>query len=322
MHRLIAFVLLASIALFGAEDPKLRQRANELAQRSIAITSPVSWPPHRYTATFQYTSADGTITEGSETVADDGGNSYRTETKFGSFYSLVVKNPRMKGDKVTEPIAPPGLREMRSVRPAYTVSFDKEDVIHDIRDSTVQGRPAFCVQFVSNFGSKSQSGEICYDKAIGALLHFQFGNEVVDSSNWVPFAGLWFPSHIEKSEEGKRVISIDQAFEPVASFPTETFEVPPDARPWIWCREYRQPIGNSMPQPDAGPGDNVDDILVQGRITSDGRVTNTGIRKSGRPDLEAEALRIAQKWTFHPAMCDETPVAATGDFLLHFKGRQ
>jgi len=321
MKTVLIAALLCALGAFASEDPKLRQEANELAQRSIAVSTPVQWPQHHAVIEFRYTDPLGTSTEGRVTIDRESAFIHRTEIVFGDFHSLHIQGPAAVGGSKNQSLAPPGVREIQKLSPVYTIRFDHEDIINEIRTSTVQGRPARCIYFTSNFGSKSKDGEVCYDRAAGMLLHFRFGGEVIDNSNWTEFGGAWLPRHVEKSEDGRPLLSMDQTFTLVDSFPPDTFTLTGDARPFKVCTEWRRPTGVHMPQPKAGPGENVDDIVVQGRIERDGSVTTVGILSSKRPDLEAEALKVASQWTFRPAACNGEPEPSNGDFTLHFKGR-
>ncbi len=68
MRTTLALMLLFALPLLAVEDPKLREQANNLAERSVVVTSPVHWPPHRHDVKFQYTASDGTTTEGTLAV--------------------------------------------------------------------------------------------------------------------------------------------------------------------------------------------------------------------------------------------------------------
>ena len=319
MKTVLTAALLCAIPLVASEDPKLRQEANESAQRSIAVTTPKQWPPHRCVTTFRYTDAEGNTTEGVNTFDYQAPYTRRIETTYGDYHSIIVEGPGVAGGKNVLP--PPGVREMSKLTPSYTIRFDQEDVINEIRDATEQSRPARCIEFTSSFGAKSQDGEVCYDRAQGMLLHFRFGGQVIDNTNWIQFGGVWLPTHIEEMEDGRHVVTIDRAYTAVDSFPADTFTLPPDVPPFVWCKDWRRPTGLSMPQPKAGPGENIDDIVVQGRIERDGSVSNLAIRSSKRPDLDAEALQVAGQWKFRPATCESVPQSSHGDFTLHFKGR-
>jgi TonB family protein len=45
------------------------------------------------------------------------------------------------------------------------------------------------------------------------------------------------------------------------------------------------------------------------------------VQSSERPDLNDEALSIAQQWRFTPARCNGKPDPHEVDFTLEFKGR-
>jgi TonB family protein len=321
MKTVLAAVLLFAYPLLASEDPKLRQQANELADRAIAASRPTPWPPYHAEVRFRSVGPDGTSIEGTQVVDYQAQNARRREISAGRYHALMVISPTAAGASDTEPLPPPAVRKLEKLFPAYWIRFDKEDVILDVRDSTVLGRPARCIQFQSNFGSQSRNAEACYDNAMGVLVHFRFGGETIDSSDWNKFAGVWLPGHIEETEDGRPTVTLDQSFTQVDSFPADTFVVPPGAASYSRCEAFQGATGISMPQPPAGPGDNVDDIVVQGQIERDGRVSNPSVLKSKRPDLNAEALQLITQWTFHPTMCNGEVTRSRGTFTLHFKGR-
>jgi Gram-negative bacterial TonB protein C-terminal len=321
MKTVIAAVLLCALPLIASEDPKLRQEAEELAQRSLAISENPKWPAHRRVVQFRYTDSEAVTTEGTASMDYEAPHTRRSEVSFGNYHSLHIEGPGVAGGQRTELVPPPGVREMQHVTPSYTIRFDHEDIINDIRDATVQARAARCITFTTNFGATSKDGEVCYDRGQGMLLHFQFGGKVLDNSNWTRVGAAWIPAHIEETEDGRHLITIDQTITLIDSFPPDTFTLPSGVPPYQWCTDWRRPTGLHMPQPPAGPGDNVDDIAVQGRIERDGTLTNLAIRDSKRPDLNAEALAVAAKWTFRAATCDGKAASSSADFVLHFKGR-
>jgi hypothetical protein len=76
-----------------------------------------------------------------------------------------------------------------------------------------------------------------------------------------------------------------------------------------------------MPQPKPGNGGGNSDVVIRGMAGMDGKMYNTTVQSSDRPELSAEAQQLASQWTFTPAMCDGRPDAHEVDFVLHFKGR-
>jgi TonB family protein len=313
--------MLCAITLVASEDPKLRQEANELADRAIAVSRPARWAPYHSEAHFHHTSSDGSSTEGTYVIDYQAPNTRRREVSVGDFHALMIITPSGAGATETQPLLPPAAREVERIFPLYSIRFDKEDVIHDVRNSTFMGKPTRCIYFQSNFGSQTREGEACFDTAMGTLVHFRFGGQTIDSTNWTKFAGYWLPGHIEESEDGRLSMTIDQSFTAVDSFPPETFVIPPGATPFARCETFKGATGVSMPQPESGPGDNVDDIVVQGQIERDGTVTNAAILRSKRPDLNAEALQLIAQWRFRPTRCNGEVTRSRGTFTLHFKGR-
>jgi TonB family protein len=304
MKTVLTAALLWALPLLASEDPKLRQQASELADKAIAASRPAKWPPYHTEVSFRSVGPDGTSTEGTYVVDYQAPNTRRREISAGSYHALMVISPSAAGAADTEPLPPPAVRKLEKLLPAYWIRFDKEDIILDVRDSIVMGRPARCIQFQSNFGSQTRNAEACYD-----------------SADWNKFAGAWLPKHIEQSEDGRLTVALDQSFTQVDSFPSDTFVVPPGAASYSRCETFQGATGISMPQPPAGPGDSADDIVVQGQIERDGGVTNAAILKSQRPDLNAEALQLITLWTFHPTRCNGEVTRSRGTFTLHFKGR-
>jgi TonB family protein len=76
-----------------------------------------------------------------------------------------------------------------------------------------------------------------------------------------------------------------------------------------------------MPQPASGARGPDSDVVVRGVIERDGRVSNTLVQSSERPDLNAEALGLVGQWTFLPAMCNGNPNPTEASFVVHFHGR-
>src|SRR5437879_1460012 len=125
MKTVLTVALLFALPLLASEDPKLRQEANELAQRSRPASTPAMWPPHRQVTEFRYTDVDGKITEGVLDLAYQAPYVLRTEISFGDYHSLNVEGPGVSGGKKNAPLAPPGVREMSQLI-RYLILFDKE----------------------------------------------------------------------------------------------------------------------------------------------------------------------------------------------------
>ena len=107
----------------------------------------------------------------------------------------------------------------------------------------------------------------------------------------------------------------------LAESPGNVLAAPPDAKVLRRCTTFRRAIGQSMPQPGSGSRGPDSDVVVRGVIERDGRVSNTLVQSSERPDLNAEALGLIGQWTFLPAMCNGDPNPTEASFVVHFHGR-
>jgi TonB family protein len=87
------------------------------------------------------------------------------------------------------------------------------------------------------------------------------------------------------------------------------------------CTTFRRAIGISMPQPKQGTLDGNYDVVVRGMIGADGKVHEAVVQESERPDLNAEALSLAQEWVFTPALCNGKPSITEASLTLHFQDR-
>jgi len=63
------------------------------------------------------------------------------------------------------------------------------------------------------------------------------------------------------------------------------------------------------------------DVMLHGTIGPDGRIHDPMINRSGRDDLNDEALKIFSTWTFTPAACNGQSVEIPADITLHFRNR-
>jgi TonB family protein len=60
---------------------------------------------------------------------------------------------------------------------------------------------------------------------------------------------------------------------------------------------------------------------VRGSVGFEGKLHEMVVQDSDRPELNAEALSVAQQWTFTPAMCNGKPDVHEAEITLHFQGR-
>ena len=101
----------------------------------------------------------------------------------------------------------------------------------------------------------------------------------------------------------------------------DMFTAPESAVVGVLCKTFRRAFGESMPQPPAGNGASVTQILVHAVIGLDGKVQDAVVESSDRPDLNDEALKTARSWTFTPSTCDGHPNIQEANLVIRFQGR-
>lgn len=60
-------------------------------------------------------------------------------------------------------------------------------------------------------------------------------------------------------------------------------------------------------------------VVLKVEITSEGRVESVKVVKSLRPDLDEQAVKAAENWTFKPAMKDGKPVRVYATLEINFR---
>jgi len=315
---LILFVLLSPFCF--SQDIQVREEAVRLLERADAVSSPANLPNLERIDTFRVFGADSTQ-EGTFTRVVIQGTGRREEYSFGNYHLVNVFTPGQMAVAGSPRIAPPEIVRLMRLTPIAMVRFDHEDVIHNIADREVDGRPAHCIEFDTTAGEKSQSNELCLDSANGTLLSFLQGNAFTENSDFFSFAGALFPGKINYSSGGVLKMQITQTMAPLTDATPNVLAAPPDAQIRKMCRTYRRAFGVSMPQPKPGNGGENTDVVLRGMIWGDGRIHDAVVQDSQRPDLNAEALSLIQQWVFTPALCNGAPNQTEASFELHFQGR-
>jgi TonB family protein len=86
------------------------------------------------------------------------------------------------------------------------------------------------------------------------------------------------------------------------------------------CETFQRAYGQSMPQPPA-TGALLTNIVVHAVIGVDGKVHEAAVESSERPDLNADAIKVVQGWTFTPSLCNGKPNPQEANLVVHFQGR-
>ncbi|PYU77731.1 MAG: hypothetical protein DMG50_29870 [Acidobacteria bacterium] len=273
------------------EDPLLHAEAVRLLERAVMLTVPV-WPANEEFANFRVPHpAPGEASEGS--------------IKIG------VRTPVNKRWEFT----------YRKLLPAFHGRFEPADIIRAIVDTTMEGRPARCIDFDTLKGDQQQSGQVCVDADRGFLLSVRQGDETIRQSAYFRFNNASLPGHIERWVANEKLLDIDSSVVVRTDYPPEYFDYPPDAKIDNSCREFHRAFAENTPQPVPKTLSNeAITVRVHGRVGKDGKPAALKALDVARPDFAEEAVRVVSTWTFHPAMCVYEPATQEMDFEVTFKG--
>jgi hypothetical protein len=326
MKLLLALTLIAcgctAVAQSSAtEDPQLRQEAVRLMERAAAASSPLTWPDLKRVDSFRAYGPQGERSGVySRTVQQN--KAVRNEAHFGTYAQVEVWHGRDVQSRQTGDMFPPELDDVWKLTPVRLMHFDDTDLIHAIRNDNVNGRAARCIAFETVTQHKSQlDNEFCVDAENGAFLRDRTGNELVEYSDYFPFAGAYFPAHIRYSVDGKLKTEIDQSMRALTADDMSDFVPPANAEHKIACGSFRRPLMINSPQPKPGNGGNTYEVVVRGLVKEDGHLYGAVVQSSEREDLNSEALAVADQWTFTPGMCDARPNQDEVEINLHFVNR-
>ncbi len=314
------FALSLSPARSFSQDLKLREQAVRLLERANAVSSSPKLPNLERVDTFRVFAADG-VREGSFSRVVIQGIGRREEYIYGDFHLVNVWTQKKVAVSGTQGILPPELVNVLRVSPIWLVRFDGEDVIHAITDRSINGQAARCIEFDTVKGQHTDNNELCVDARTGTLVLERLAGELVENSEFFPFAGALMPAKITYSQSGIQKLEIAQTMTALADSDANVLAPPPGSTMHRICTTFRRAFGVSMPQPKPGAGGRNDDIIVRAMVGYDGRVYDVTVQSSEREDLNAEALDIAKRWTFTPSMCDGHPDAHEVDITLQFQGR-
>jgi hypothetical protein len=315
------FLLFSPGSARAQQDIQLRARAITLVERANVASIARPFAPYEQTIVFHAYSPRKGTQEGRFTSVTIGPRAYRDEYEYADFHLLVVVNGEMIADVGNRSVAPFEVRKLTSLNPINHVSFDTSDVIRGIKDASVAGRPAQCIEFDTIVGEKSDANEICVDQQLGTLARIHTGSETITNTDFFPLHGAQYPSHISY-EDGEVRLDLEQTMTHFDGTPDPDLLVaPPDAKIMRVCVAYVRPYGQNLPQPKPGKGSQNVDVMLHGTIGADGKIHDPMINRSDREDLNDEAIRVFSTWTFTPAVCDGKPVEVPADITLHFQNR-
>jgi TonB family protein len=312
-----AFVVCAPFSF--PQTPQLRQEAVQLLERANQVSMAPRLPNLERTVTFRVLDATTGPQEGSFTRVVVQGTGRRDEFSFGSFHLINVWARGRLATVRTAELLPAPVLDMLWLTPIRLLRFDHEDVIDAIRPGEANGRPARCIEFDTVAGDKTDHNELCMDAQNGALVTEKTGEDYIENSGFFSFAGALIPGEIRYSRAGIPKLEISQTMTVLENPTPNVLAAPPDAQIRRFCTTYRRAFGTFMPQPKPGSAVGQADVVVRGIIGKDGRVHGALIQSSERADLNAQALKLIQQWTFTPALCNGNPNDTPASFTLHFR---
>ena len=322
MKKILLFLMLSFTAASSySQDMELRSRAVALLERAHAVSMAPNLPNLERVDTFQVFDPNAGAREGSFSRVVVQGLGRREETTFGDYHLVEVWTGETLSTTRTPQLVPPEVDRVMWLTPIRLVTFDDSDVIRTITDRDIHNRSAHCIAFDTIVGEHHEQNELCLDAQNGTLVSEKLGDDSIENSEFFSFAGILLPGKISYSVSGNRELAITQSMTDLRDSAANVLAAPPDATVLHRCTTFRRAIGQSMPQPATGARGPDSDVVVRGVIERDGRVSNTLVHSSERPDLNAEALGLVGKWTFLPAMCNGNPNPTEASFVVHFHGR-
>jgi hypothetical protein len=304
-----------------AEDPEVRAEAVRLMERANMLTTPV-WPANEEFFKFRVVQpAAGEASEGTIQIGVRTPVNKRWEMTYGTYKYIRVRDGGEFATYRSESTEPAALTSVRRLIPAFHGVFEPADMVRRIEDSTVDGRPARCMEFDTLKGDQQQSGQVCVDAQSGFLFSVRQGDETVRQSNYFRFNNAWLPGHIERWMGDQKLLEIDSQVVVRTEYPPEYFDYPQDATIDHGCREFHRAFADHAPQPEPRTQSNeAITVRVHGRIGKDGKTNSLKVLDAVRPELAEEALRLVSGWTFHSAMCEYQAATQETDFEVRFKG--
>jgi TonB family protein len=326
LRLLSAIAVSCFLACAGfAEDAQLRARAFQMVERAQEVSVPkvTSTPIVNETLlTFRALGADGATHEGSFSRVYAGATGMRLEYTSSDFHLVTIELPDRVAFIGPSRVLPPEFREMLKLFPIQLWHLDQEDVIREIKKTNRKGVDAQCVEFDTIRGANTYNNEFCFDANSGAQIYVHSANMELENSAFFDFAGAKLPAHIVQYRNGTEIMDVRLTRRILTGeLSADMFTPPAAADIGMRCKTWRRAFGQSMPQPAAGNGASVTEILVHAVIGRDGKVQDAAVENSERPDLNEEALKTARSWTFTPSTCNGEPNPQESNLVIRFQGR-
>jgi hypothetical protein len=313
-------VMLAAVPAF-AQNADVRREAIQLMERAAAVSSSPNLPNLERSDTFRVLDTASGAREGSFARVVIQGTGRREETELGDYHVVDVwTHTGLTTNRKTD-LVPREIDTLKRITPIYLLHFDDEDVIHSIVDKAGNGEKVRCIEFDTIRGKKTENNEFCINPANGTLVSVKVGEDLIENSEFFPFAGALMPGKIVYSFGGIRKLEISQTMNELNDATDGVLSAAPNSVERRYCKTFRRPIGISTPLPPNGNGGRDSEVVIRGIIEPDGKVHEAVVQSAEREDLGIEALNLVRQWTFTPAMCDGKPNVHETVLILHFHGR-
>ena len=187
--------MLAAAPAF-AQNADVRREAIQLMERATAVSSSPNLPNLERSDTFRVLDNASGVREGSFTRVVIQGTGRREETELGDYHVVDVWTHAGLTTNRKSDLLPPEVDTMKRITPIYLLHFDDEDVIRSIVDKAGNGQKVRCIEFDTIRGQKTENNEFCINPANGTLVSVKVGEDLIENSDFFPFAGALMPGKI------------------------------------------------------------------------------------------------------------------------------
>ncbi len=319
----LPLLILGAIHLAAAEDQDLRNRAVHLLDRA-QLASHLSGPTNIRTEVTFNAVLKGTAQQGTYTRVRSANGGLREDVSFGDFHASSIEQQNQVAEQGPWSNPPYAVQRLMDFVPYSPLSFDETDVIQSLNPGSVNGQQATCVQFVTIRGDDRNPGEICVSDANSTVLEWHDSRRSWQASEYVSIKGALLPSNFTYREGDTFSLTADVKFTLLDAEPSQELAASAEWKRGTLCKTVLFPVVSFSPQPSSkggAPNAPVIDVTVHATVTAQGAVTGAEVLKPVRPDLDADAIKLASTWRFTPGNCEGSPKEFPIDITIHFQGR-
>ena len=338
----ICFVFSYVAAAFGqsvqVEADLLLQRAEKTA---VYSSTEASFPYHER-VTFTLSSTPGKM-KGRFLKDYLSHELWRERYELGEYLRVGVRNGKQMGEFRSDAFQPIVLDRVRNTLLPVAIRVKDGDKVGKIKNATVNGMKARCIEYQTTHGSTHEEDEICLNLIDGTPLRrrqhktlnisiSKIGLVETEWSDYTSFRDKHYPRHIVVKCGDARIIEAEVGFTGGTDLVPATFSIPSNFESRRACDQVSPPkrIQGRVPDNPSGNGKVVfvGGMLVQARIGVDGKVQDAqGIwnpayatQPGPAPPLAGKGMTKAvtdeqkpfvdavKQWTFELATCDGVPI--------------